>query len=68
MGNEFYGLVEMGVFVLGLTKAELLEHGIDIDRKPPVSIGEYYECKFDENGELTKRKTRHCRLKRPDGL
>ena len=27
MGNEFYGLVEMGVFVLGLTKAQLLEHG-----------------------------------------
>ena len=50
MGNEFYGLVEMGVFVLGLTKAQLLEHGVDIDRKPPVPIGEYYECKFDENG------------------
>ena len=60
MGNEFYGLVEMGVFVLGLTKAQLLEHGVDIDRKPPVPIGEYYECKFDENGELAKRKTRHA--------
>ena len=27
MGNEFYGLVGMRVFVLGLTKAQLLEHG-----------------------------------------
>ena len=60
MGNEFYGLVEMGVFELGLTKAQLLERGVDITRKPPVPIGEYYECKFDENGELAKRKTRHA--------
>ena len=50
----------MGVFVLGLTKAQLLEHGVDINLKPPVPIWEYYECKFDENGELAKRKTRHA--------
>ena len=58
MGNEFYGLVEMGVFGLGYTKQQLLEAGIDLDVKPAVPIGEYYECKFDMNGELAKRKTR----------
>ena len=55
MGNEFYGLVEMGVFVLGLTKAQLLEHGVDIDRKPPIPIGEYYECKFDEKKKTVEK-------------
>ena len=58
MGNEFYGLCEMGVFGLGYTRQHLLEIGIDLSVKPAVPIGEYFECKFDVNGELNKRKTR----------
>ena len=55
LGNEFYGLVDMGVLDLGYTKQQL--HDIGIHSKP-VPLGEYYEHKYGEDGTLTKRKTR----------
>jgi hypothetical protein len=55
LGNEFYGLCEMGVFDLGYTLQQLRDIGI---HSKPVPLGEYYECKFGENGELSKRKAR----------
>ena len=55
LGNEFYGLCEMGVFDLGYTMQQLRDIGI---HSKPVPLGEYYECKFGEDGELTKRKAR----------
>ena len=53
--NEFYGLVDMGVLDLGYTKQQLIDIGIT---SRPVPLGEYYECKFGSEGELTKRKAR----------
>ena len=55
LGNEFYGLCEMGVFDLGYTMQQLRDIGIT---SKPVPLGEYYECKFGEDGELSKRKAR----------
>jgi hypothetical protein len=55
LGNEFYGLCDMGVFDLGYTMQQLRDIGIT---SKPVPLGEYYECKFGEDGELSKRKAR----------
>ena len=53
LGNEFYGLCDMGAFDLGYTMQQLRDIGIT---SKPVPLGEYYECKFGEDGELSKRK------------
>jgi hypothetical protein len=58
MNNEFDGLVELGVFDLGFTKADLLAEGIDIDKRPAVPCGQYFENKFDSQGQIAKRKAR----------
>ena len=58
MNNEFDGLVKLGVFDLGFTKADLLAEGIDIDKRPAVPCGQYFENKFGSDGEIAKRKAR----------
>ena len=44
-----------GVFDLGYAMQQLRDIGITLK---PVSLGEYYECKFGEDGEPSKRKAR----------
>jgi site-specific DNA-cytosine methylase len=58
MNNEFDGLVKLGVFDLGFTKAGLLAEGIDIDLRPAVPCGQYFENKFGVDGQITKHKNR----------
>ena len=58
MNNEFNGLVELGVFDLGFTKAQLLAEGIDINKRPAVPCGQYFENKFDQDGKINKHKAR----------
>ena len=53
MGNEFYGLVEKGVFDLGYTKKQLLELGITAS---PVPCAPYYERKYGPEGECMHQK------------
>ena len=55
LGNEFWGLVDMGVLDLGYTMQQLKDIGIT---STPIPLGEYYECKFDEDGDVNKRKSR----------
>jgi len=58
LGNEFWGLVEMGVMELGYTKEMLLKEGIDTNKTPAVPCGTYFEHKFNSEGELAKHKAR----------
>jgi len=58
LGNEFWGLVDMGVIELGFTKSELLAEGIDTDVTPVVPVGMYFEHKHDSQGEVNKHKAR----------
>ena len=55
LGNEFWGLVDMGVLDLGYTMQQLKDIGIT---STSILLGEYYECKFDEDGDVNKRKSR----------
>ena len=55
LGNEFWGLVDMGVLDLGYTIQQLKDIAIT---STPIPLGEYCECKFDEDGDANKRKTR----------
>ena len=55
LGNEFFGLVEMGVFDLGYTKQQLIDQGIT---SSPVPLTTVLNNKYGETGELEKRKAR----------
>jgi len=58
LGNEFWGLVEMGVVDLGYTQDNLIAEGIDLKKRPAVPCGTYFEHKFNSEGELAKHKSR----------
>ena len=55
MGNEFNGLVDMGVFDCGYTQAQCEAEGC---KGKAVPLGTYYEVKFGDNGQQVKKKTR----------
>jgi hypothetical protein len=55
MGNEFYGLIEMGVFELGFNAKQLADQGITA---PPVPCAPYFENKYGSEGKLDKNKVR----------
>lgn len=55
MDNEFFGLVEKGVFDLGYTQQQLLDKGIT---SKPVPCAPYFEKKYGADGEWVKNKTR----------
>ena len=56
-GNEFYGLVELGVLDCGYTKQDLIDLKIS-NYDTPIPVGDYYELKFDSQGEINKHKAR----------
>ena len=56
-GNEYYGLVELGVLDLNFTRQQLIEEGV-INPDTPIPIGDYYELKFNAEGEVNKKKSR----------
>ena len=56
-GNEFYGLVELGVLDCGYTKQQLIDLEIS-NHDTPIPIGDYYELKFGSDGEIDKHKAR----------
>ena len=56
-GIEFNGLVELGVLDCGYTKQQLKDLNIS-NYDTPIPIGDYYELKFDSQGEIEKHKTR----------
>ena len=53
-GNEYYGLVELGVLDLNFTRQQLIEEGV-INPDTPIPIGDYYELKFNAEGEVNKK-------------
>ena len=55
MGNEFNGLVDMGVFDCGYTLDQCRSEGCN---GKPVPLGTYYEIKRGSEGQQTKKKTR----------
>ena len=56
-GKEFYPLVEMGVLDCGYTRQQLRDEGV-INPDTPTPIGDYYELKFDADGNVNKKKSR----------
>ena len=55
MGNEFNGLIDMGVFDCGYAKAQCEVEGC---KGKPVPLGTYYEIKRGSEGQQTKKKTK----------
>jgi hypothetical protein len=56
-GNEWYGLIELGVLDIGYTREQLREQGV-INPEDPIPVGDYYELKFDAEGDVDKKKSR----------
>ena len=63
-GREFYPLVEMGVLDCGYTRQQLREEGV-INPDSPTPIGDYYELKFEADGNVDKKKSRFAIKGRP---
>jgi hypothetical protein len=56
-GKKFYPLVEMGVLDCGYTRQHLREERV-INPDSPTPIDDYYDLKFDANGNVHKKKSR----------